>query len=256
MKTFIMLVALFLLSTCAMGKGSEMPIIKIYYDNTSVRKGVEPSWGFSALVKYNGNLLFDTGGDAKILAANMKRMGSEPEHIENIVISHAHWDHLGGLTAILNEKQIVYFLKSFPKDLKNAVRKYELKRFVEIDEPLEILPDVYTTGEMGKEIKEQALILDTKKGLVIITGCAHPGIVNIVRKAKKMLEKNVYLVIGGFHLYDMSTEDVQKIIDELKSLGVKKVAPCHCTGEKAIAIFKQEFKKDFIKVGAGSIINL
>lgn len=239
-----------------------MPVVKIYCDNTSVKKGVKADWGFSALVKHNGkNILFDTGGNAGVLAANMKKMGSDPKYIEFIVISHEHWDHVGGLSAVLpalpagrRPDQKVYFLKSFPLNLKEQVKSSGAK-LVEVESFQEIIPGIYTTGELGEAIKEQSLIVDTDKGLVIVTGCSHPGIVNIVRSSKELLKKDVYLVVGGFHLGALNAEQVKKIIEELKVLEVKKIAPCHCTGEQAISIFQEEYKNDFIKVGAGSVID-
>ena len=244
-----------LLSLPAWGKEKRMPIIKIYYDNTTIRQEVKPAWGFSALIKDGeNNILFDTGGDAQVLAANMKKMGSDPKYIEFVIISHEHWDHAGGLSAVLQPKQKVFLLKSFPNNLKNKVKSSGAQLF-EITRSQEIIPGVYTTGELGTGIKEQSLIVNTDKGLVIVTGCSHPGIVNIVRHSKDLLKREVYFVVGGFHLLDLSENQVKKIIGELKALGVKKIAPCHCTGEKAIALFQEEYKKDFIKVGAGSIID-
>jgi 7,8-dihydropterin-6-yl-methyl-4-(beta-D-ribofuranosyl)aminobenzene 5'-phosphate synthase len=196
-----------------------------------MKEGIKPEWGFSALIEHNGrNILFDTGGDASILSANMKNMGIDSAGIDHVFISHEHWDHIGGLAAIKAERI--------------GAEKFS-----------ELFPGFYTTGMLKGKIDEQSLIIDAGKGLVIITGCSHPGIINIVAKAKEMLSKDVYFVLGGFHLYEMNLEQINNVVGELKSLGVKKVAPCHCTGEKAISVFEKEFKKDFIKIGAGSIID-
>ena len=232
-----------------------MPVIKIYYDNTSVNKEIKPEWGFSALIKYDTrNILFDTGGKADILAANMKKMGSDPNDIEFVVISHEHWDHVGGLSTVLKPKQKVYLLKSFSHNFKGQIKASKAK-LIEVEGFQEIFPGVYTTGEMGEAIKEQALIVDSDKGLIIVTGCSHPGIVEIVRCSKELLKKEVYFVVGGFHLKDLSAQQVSNIVEALKALGVKKIAPCHCTGEMAIAVFQKEFGDDFIKVGAGSVVD-
>lgn len=232
-----------------------MPLIKIYYDNISVNKEVKPEWGFSALIKYNGrNVLFDTGGKTDVLTRNLKAMGSDPKYFEFVIISHEHWDHITGLSKILHSEQKVYLPASFSDKLKCQVEDARAD-LIKIKGFQQICPGIYTTGEMGGAIKEQSLIVDTSKGLIVMTGCSHPGIVEIVKKAKENLKKDVYFVIGGFHLYTMSDSKVRQIINKFKSLGVQKVAPCHCTGEKAISLFREEFGKDFIKVGSGSIID-
>lgn len=98
--------------------------------------------------------------------------------------------------------------------------------------------------------------MNTENGLIIITGCAHPGIVNIVKKSKEIANKNIYLVLGGFHLGEASDSEINSIIKNFRELEVKKVAPCHCTGDKAIQLFEQEYKDDFIKNGVGKIIKI
>lgn len=251
----LLILLLLFLSAPTGGKEIDMPVIKIYYDNTSVSREIRPEWGFSALVKYRGrNILFDTGGNAQVLASNMKTMGSDPKYVDFVVISHEHWDHAGGLSAVLRPGQKVYLLKAFPESLKDRVRSAGAG-LIEVTGPQEILPGIFTTGGMGKGVKEQALIIETPKGLVIVTGCSHPGIVNIVRKAKELRGEEIYFVIGGFHLLDLDEDQVKAIIRELRALKVKKIAPCHCTGEKAIALFEKEFNPDFVKSGAGSIID-
>ena len=100
---------------------------------------------------------------------------------------------------------------------------------------------------------EQFLVLDTTEGLVVVTGCAHPGIVEIVKKARLIFFKDVYLVLGGFHLLDLSDSKIQEKIQQLKDLGVRRVGASHCTGDKAIELFKQEFGDNFVKIGVGRI---
>jgi 7,8-dihydropterin-6-yl-methyl-4-(beta-D-ribofuranosyl)aminobenzene 5'-phosphate synthase len=116
---------------------------------------------------------------------------------------------------------------------------------------------VYTTGELGNGIKEQSLIVTSSQGLVVITGCAHPGVVNIVRKARDMLaEKPVYLVIGGFHLSRAATPEIESIVEGFRQLGVRKVAPCHCSGDETRKLFREEYGEDYIDSGVGKIIIL
>lgn len=113
-----------------------------------------------------------------------------------------------------------------------------------------------STGELGTWIKEQSLIVDSDKGSIIITGCAHPGIVKIIQKAKEMGKKEIIFVMGGFHLGGESENTINNIITDFKKLGVKKVGPCHCTGEQARQLFKKEYGENYLDVGVGRIIKL
>jgi len=115
---------------------------------------------------------------------------------------------------------------------------------------------VYSTGELGSWIKEQALVINTERGLVMITGCAHPGIVNMVKKVKELFKKDIALVIGGFHLINTNKNEIERIVLEFKKLGVKYVAPCHCSGDIARGLFKRAYGNNFINVGTGSTISI
>ena len=94
----------------------------------------------------------------------------------------------------------------------------------------------------------------TDKGLVIVTGCAHPGIVNIVKKAKGLVKGDILLVMGGFHLEWASKGKIKTIISSFEELGVRYVGPCHCTGEKSRLLFKEHFGDNYLEVGAGKTI--
>jgi 7,8-dihydropterin-6-yl-methyl-4-(beta-D-ribofuranosyl)aminobenzene 5'-phosphate synthase len=115
---------------------------------------------------------------------------------------------------------------------------------------------VWLTGELGDEIKEQSLVLETDSGLVLITGCAHPGVVNIARRVTEDFGQPPWLVLGGFHLGDASTEEVKRIIEALKTLGVVKAGPGHCTGDQAIAQFQQSWPDGFERIGCGRVLEL
>ncbi len=110
--------------------------------------------------------------------------------------------------------------------------------------------------KLGSQIPEQALVLETPVGSIVITGCAHPGIVPIVRAAKTIVEGDIALVVGGFHLGDQSREAVWDIAAVLKTLEVQRVTPTHCTGTMAIGVFAQAFKEGYIEGGAGKVISI
>jgi 7,8-dihydropterin-6-yl-methyl-4-(beta-D-ribofuranosyl)aminobenzene 5'-phosphate synthase len=109
---------------------------------------------------------------------------------------------------------------------------------------------------MGHGLKEQSLIIDTQNGIVLVTGCAHPGIIEIIEKAKTIARENIYMVIGGWHLFSTSEREIKGIIDAFLRMGIQKVAPCHCTGDLAIALFRKAYGENFIQAGAGRIIQV
>jgi 7,8-dihydropterin-6-yl-methyl-4-(beta-D-ribofuranosyl)aminobenzene 5'-phosphate synthase len=121
---------------------------------------------------------------------------------------------------------------------------------------LEILPGVYTTGEVGSGIVEQALAVETGDDLVVVTGCAHPGVVEMVHRAREVVEGEVALVMGGFHLGGADGRQIEGIIADFRRLGVQRVAPCHCTGDRARQIFADAFGTDFIPAGVGCVITV
>lgn len=190
--------------------------LKILYDNNS-KNGFKKAWGFSCLVEISREkILFDTGWDGNILLYNMKIAKVNPAKINKIVISHFHWDHIGGLNHILNytNKTEVYILESTPKNLKKEIMRYT--DIIEVSLPQKICDNVWTTGILGDKTKEQSMIIHTKKGNIVLTGCAHPGLKLILDRSKKF--GDIYGVIGGFH--DSKTENLEKI---------PLIIPCHCT---------------------------
>lgn len=232
--------------------------ITVVYDNNPYKEGLEAAWGFSCLARIREKtILFDTGGDGSRLLENMGKLGIHPEKIDLIVLSHIHGDHVGGLRSILekNPDVIVYLPESFPEDFKGNVRGYGAK-VIDVHMPFKICENVYSTGEMGTWIKEQSLIVKTEKGIIVITGCAHPGIVEIVKRAKDLIADHVLFVIGGYHLGDKNREEIEHILTELRNLGVRHIGPCHCSGKVATEIFKKAYGENFIKVGVGRVITL
>jgi 7,8-dihydropterin-6-yl-methyl-4-(beta-D-ribofuranosyl)aminobenzene 5'-phosphate synthase len=233
-------------------------IITILYDNYISTQGTQADWGFSCLIENTEKtILFDTGTDPDILIRNVNELNKDLSQIDAIVISHNHSDHTGGLFDVLkmSESIDVYLPFSTPSTYLKKVEKSAKGLFSE-KESIQICTNGYLSGELGDNIKEQSLILDTKDGLVVITGCSHPGIVDIVNRAKDLLSKEVYMVLGGFHLMKHSRELIRDIITELKFLGVKKCGSTHCSGDEAIKMFKEAFGNNFIQLGTGQVIKI
>jgi 7,8-dihydropterin-6-yl-methyl-4-(beta-D-ribofuranosyl)aminobenzene 5'-phosphate synthase len=232
--------------------------LTIIYDNNPYNEKLETRWGFSCLVEGpESTILFDVGGEGSVLLHNMEKLKINPKEVDIIILSHTHYDHIGGLPDFLkaNPKVTVYMPVSLPLNIKDIVKDAGAQ-LVDVHEPVKICKDVYSTGELGTFIKEESLIIKTVKGLVIITGCAHPGIVNVVEEAKNLLKTDVYLVLGGFHLCWMNPIKINSIIKGLKVLGVMKVAPCHCSGDVARNLFKKAYENDFILLGVGKKIKI
>ena len=232
--------------------------LTIVYDNNPHDYRLDTRWGFSCYIQgAEKTILFDVGGEGSVLLSNMEKLKIDPKTVNAIVLSHVHYDHIGGLSYFLKKNQnvTVYVPLSLPRSVKDIVRMSGA-RLADVHKPIKICKDVYSTGELGTFIKEESLVIKTSKGLIVITGCAHSGVVNIVKRAKEMFKSDVYLVLGGFHLCWMSLSKVKRIINGVKKEGVKKVAPCHCSGDLAREQFEEAFGKDFILVGAGKTITI
>ena len=198
--------------------------ITIVYDNQA-GEGLKSGWGFSCLVEAKEKILFDTGNNGENLLYNLRQLNIQPESIAVVVISHNHWDHTGGLKE---------FLRS-----NNNAKVFPPRSF---SEPTEISPGVYSTGALGKIIKEQSLVVNTEKGNLIITGCAHPGLGKIIDKAAQL--GTIYGVLGGFHGFS----------DFDKLAGIELLGPCHCT--RYISEIRQRYPQHFRQICAGSIIEI
>lgn len=242
----------------AKSKDFKNPLITmtILYDNNPYDHRLKTAWGFSCLIEFGGKtVLFDTGGDGGILLHKMKVLNKAPEAIDIVVLSHSHGDHTGGLGGLLRGKSNskIYIPESFPEDFDRAMKDYRAT-VVRVNAPIEICQGFVSTGEMGHGIKEQSLIVNTQNGTVLVTGCAHPGILEIIEKAKAIAREDIYMVIGGWHLFSMGEREIKGIIDSFLRMGIQKVAPCHCTGDLAMAMFKKTYGRNFIQAGVGRVI--
>jgi len=227
--------------------------LSVIFDNECCSSQLKSLWGFSCFIETpNSNILFDTGSNGRVLLKNLEKKNLNISSIDNIFISHAHWDHIGGLDSILEiNPDVNIFVTSHVS--KNLVRDLNtLSSGVTIigDTPTKILEDIYSTGAVG-ENNEQSIILDTNKGLIVIAGCAHGGIENILKRAVDFFNKPIFLALGGFHLHNKEDREVLKIIDTIQELDTKYVCPSHCTGDRARELFKERFKDNYIEGGVG-----
>ncbi|MBI5346357.1 MAG: MBL fold metallo-hydrolase [Chlamydiae bacterium] len=214
--------------------------------------------GFSALVEYEGSkILFDAGGDAAAFSLNADKMQLSYSEITHLLFSHRHWDHIAGFKEIVGKvgpNAALYVPKTFPWFLlRNGSARLKKTKIVKSFEA--IAPNIYSLVLRGGFwLYEQALILKTPEGLGIITGCAHPGIIQVIKAAKQHLQAKISFVLGGFHLLSDRAESRSNIVKQFQDLNVKKVAPCHCTGDHFIRQFYEAYGPNFFKAGTGTVL--
>jgi 7,8-dihydropterin-6-yl-methyl-4-(beta-D-ribofuranosyl)aminobenzene 5'-phosphate synthase len=206
--------------------------ITVVYDNCALRAGLGTGWGFSALIEPEGEppILFDTGADGVILLRNMKRLGINPRRIGTIVISHHHYDHTGGLSDVVevNKNARIYVPASITLRLPG-------QKVIPVSQPVRISETVFSTGELGRI--EQSLTVKTTRGILVVTGCSHPGVGEILDAASR--HGKIYGIIGGFHGFR----------DFARLNGLSFVCPCHCTQYKSE--LKGLYPDRYISCGAG-----
>lgn len=237
-------------------------------------------------------LLFDTGNSWEPVEHNLKLIGESLSELSVVVLSHRHYDHTGGLKGLLkhlNRKIIVLahpdlFRPNFVLPMREIgipYRREELEelgaKFLLTRDPVEVVSGVMTTGEVprvseveremtietytidsnGRLVKDpmmddNSLIVRMDGGSVVLTGCSHAGIVNIVRRAMD-LAGPIRTVIGGFHLIGASEDRIKGTVEALRELGIKEVVTGHCTGLAAECALKREFGDRFEQLAVGKV---
>lgn len=229
--------------------------IIILLDNRSTAADLAADWGFAAaILTPGGAVLFDTGPKGDELLTNMAGLGLSPGDFSAVVISHDHDDHYGGLAAFLavNPEARVY-VAGTPANAARIAEAAGAPLSV-LQQPAELMPGIWSTGPIdgNSEAVEQTLVIDTAQGLVVLTGCAHPGIVEILQKAQALLPgKPTRTVIAGFHLLDATSGQFDRIVDQFRQLGVGSVAALHCSGAPAQERFAKVYGQSSVAGGSG-----
>ncbi|MFA7074714.1 MAG: MBL fold metallo-hydrolase [Endomicrobiaceae bacterium] len=200
------------------------------------------NWGLSFLI--GEDVLFDAFGKPKIFMENIKKLNIDISKLKHIIISHEHWDHTSGLWDVLkiNNKVKVYVCKNTDKNIKEKVKSYGAELIEIDDKEYEVKPGLFSLGQMTKDgiMYEQSVCMKTEKGLIVITGCAHQGTLQIINRTKQLFKEDIYAFIGGFHLKDSNLGDIKGIVEKLKLENIKYFVPMHCTGKKAVELFKEK----------------
>jgi 7,8-dihydropterin-6-yl-methyl-4-(beta-D-ribofuranosyl)aminobenzene 5'-phosphate synthase len=239
----------------------------------------EGEWGYSALVEVDGHkILYDTGASPDMVLKNAKALHVDLSDVEDVVLSHNHWDHVGGLMALRRE-----FSKANPRAMsrvhvgaaifeprlndagedENGLRLIKAEylatggEFIIHDKPAQLYPGVWLTGPVPRPNAEKnwipglslmtaqgrvednvpedsALVFETNKGIVILTGCGHAGIINIVEYARTIAgDQPLLAVVGGLHLFNASDQTLVWTGAKLKSYRIESLLAGHCTGIEA-----------------------
>lgn len=227
--------------------------LQILYDNESIDPRLHSGWGFSCLV--DGRVLFDTGESGQKLMANIETLGIDPKQIEEILISHPHWDHTDGLGLLREQipRVPIYLpkgaIRSYPKppDLGGArVRLCPDRVKVGVGESTGTFASAYK----GKAMPEQGLVVHGDYGESLITGCAHPGILDMAESVAAAYPRDeLYALIGGFHLHKQNESEIRREFTALRSLGFQRIIATHCSGARAKSLSDRY-------TGAGDLIPL
>ena len=252
--------------------------IVILAENSIEKRGLIAEHGLSFYIEYGDEkYLFDTG-QGLVLSHNAKKLDIDLNEISSVILSHGHDDHTGGLAEILElnpEIEVIAHKDAFIPKFKKSNGKLEfrgsktklkdIKNFKDIQNKEVVEDGIYLTGEVSakgkeyinekyiKEVEEEkkvdnfnddiSLYIKTKKGLVILLGCSHKGVINIVEHVRKKTgKKKIRAILGGMHLKHSSDKKVEEIINYFEKLNLDLLVPIHCTGRRAAMMMKDKFK--------------
>ena len=290
-----MLVASFLFGPLVQATAAPADSAKltVLYDAFGKQNGLEKDWGYAALIEVDGKrILFDTGNNGDILKKNAAAKNVDLSKLDFVVMSHRHGDHMGGLAYVLsiNPKVKIYAPKEgfgvyggdlpssfYPKDpsLPKEQQYFDGKPadvlhfgsawpgadIKLIDKDAEIAPGIHVISQVSDkkgtlELRELSLAINTANGVIIVVGCSHSGVENIVASATK-INPNILFVGGGFHLIQGQAEELTKVITALRDTHkVAYIAPGHCTGELTFTALKKAFGDHYLYAGLGSVFVL
>ena len=225
--------------------------IVVLVDNNPYRQGLETAWGLSIYVETStARLLFGTGPDPVVLKENAERLGIDLTKIDFVAISHVHGDHTGGLRLLASIKPEMTVYVPPDGSLISYVRSLGLKP-LQVSSTVEVSRGIYVVKPLYGPPVEEALAINTSRGFVILVGCSHPGVVNIVEQALEDIRARPYIVLGGFHMAGATLQEVQKVASQFVEMGVEKIYPIHCSGDTIRNYLANHYKDNYGEAGAG-----
>src|SRR6266851_822819 len=267
--------------------------VTILYDAYGKSSTLTKDWGFSALIEYGGkNILFDTGNNSEIFAANVKATGVDLRKLDFVVISHRHADHTSGLTYLLSVNPTVkiytpdepfgvfgkgvpnefyrkddslpvnmrYFDGSPPKELP-AGSPWPHANFVPVSATVEVAPGIFLIPTISQtpgtlELREVSLAIRSPEGLIVVDGCSHAGVEKILEAATK-IDPHIHILFGGLHLVKAPDPEIARIAGALHDQWkLDFIAPGHCTGEPTFAALQKAFGDRYLYAGLGTVVNI
>jgi 7,8-dihydropterin-6-yl-methyl-4-(beta-D-ribofuranosyl)aminobenzene 5'-phosphate synthase len=266
--------------------------ITILFDAFGARSDLKKDWGYAALVEHQGQrILFDTGNDSELLRHNAEVLGVDLRNLDLVVVSHRHGDHTDGLRYLLSINPDVpvlaandeyfggptprsffdnsvdslpahmrYFDGHVPPALPHGTpwKQVNVQR---VPSELEIAPGIKVVGNISRgggftETPELALVLQSPQGQIVLVGCSHPGIENILASIQAQT-RPVRLLIGGLHWLTLPQAEVERLSHALRTRwNVQSVAPGHCSGEFAFSILSSVYGNRYVYAGLGTTIEL
>lgn len=254
-------------------------------ENLVYQAGLKGEHGLSLWISSSekDNILFDTG-QSSLLLENASQLGLDIKGLKNIVLSHGHYDHTGGLKYLLAENPDVSIFvhpsiwwKKYRKDgsfigfdvSPDAAKNFQVNRgHIEIQDGIFLDSDLFppnTPAQYNKGLMvdrngvlqpdnfedEQYLIIQRDNGLILITACTHKGIIPILDTLQTRYSQEINTIIGGLHLRHESEESIKKVIKQLEERKIKRLYVNHCTGINAYTLIKNEFsgKTEYLYTG-------
>jgi 7,8-dihydropterin-6-yl-methyl-4-(beta-D-ribofuranosyl)aminobenzene 5'-phosphate synthase len=268
--------------------------VTVVCENTARGRGILGEHGLAWWIQSEGcKVLFDLG-QGLCLASNSKKLGIELERAESIVLSHGHYDHVGGWWILPESaKRAKVFMHPDvlePKYLKRADGSVGLvsnNRFSEAvnreageviacREPTEVAEGIWMTGEIPRVtdyedtggdfvgdkdglipdplLDDQALFFKTPKGIVVILGCAHAGVINTLRHVQSLTGGPIHAMVGGMHLLNASAHRLKRTLEDLRSIRPDWIGPNHCTGDQAAVALRMAFTPNYLECHAGQTV--
>ena len=246
--------------------------ITVLIDNKTSRPDLNAEHGLSLWIEYREKRILFDAGQSDTLIRNAEKLGINLAQTDAIVLSHGHYDHTGGLKAVLDFAKTTGIKSIGISD--SAKKAIQGRNVIWTVTPAWLFPGMAVTGQVPRInnfedvggaffidekcqkadelLDDQALFIESARGLIVVLGCAHAGVVNILNYVAELTsQSHVFAIIGGTHLLSASSERIEHTIKAIKGYNVQQVCLAHCTGSEAVAKFRDIFKGRCVECAVG-----